>query len=1007
MADKQDTVYNTNKLSKFFAFSAIALLFAVIWAVIEDYDRDWKSYNRQNHKITAAIGERKLREAEAAMDKSQLDGIEKQIADLTQKDQELERQLDKKIEKRSAAYYRANQDFQFKKAALDAMLFEFEHAVKELNPKAPHIKEEYRELEQTVRALKIKADEAEAAKNRAVNDDVDFLSQRKKLKDQLEKLTQDRTRLTKTIQQNETNLLNIVRNAPVVDFMAPSVKITQVVTPHLKDDYFFNKVPRVDRCMTCHATIDKAGFEDYPQPFKSHPKLKLMVSEDSPHPMSKMACTVCHAGAGQSADFTLAGHTPKNIQQEEEWEHKHHYHLSRHLGTPMIPTAMTEGKCIQCHAKQMDLGPDAPTFNAGMKIIAQAGCNGCHKFGTSSPLEQLIKEKPVAPALTKIGAKVSEDWIKKWLWDPTSFRPSTMMPRYWKLHNNSDPVSLARGAVEIDAITHYLLKKSTAYEPMKLASNAAADIERGKKIVGSVGCLGCHAVADFPRENPKDASALGFKDPRVPMFGPELNQMGSKVSKEWLVSWLANPKHYWEKANMPSLKLSPTEATDVAEYLLSKRNAVFEGIKAPTPNDKLREEVITKYFEVSMTPADAKTKLASMSLDDRKMYLGEKLISHYGCYGCHAIVGFENAPKIGPELTLEGSKDLSKFTFENVEGVRHTRVGWITAKIRTPRIWDVGKNRDFEGKTRMPQFRFDHEQASAVAAIVVGHENKNVDDEAMFKVDGRWEQIIRGQALIQQKNCVGCHAIQQKGAEILAHFADDPTMGPPNLNTEGSKAQTDWLYRFLMNPSVMIRPWISVRMPQYHMDDQQAVDFTKFFAAVDKAAYPYDLKAPSLSAENRVAAEAIIKQHACLSCHAVRGAGEDVSAAAPHFENIKGRLRAPWVSTWLHDPGAIMPGTRMPTLWPLTDDNDPKSARVGVPGILGDDAERQINAVRDYLFQYGGAANLPLLREDSNFMSPSGGRTEPSSSGMNSGKEAPAKGARASAAPKKSKKKKS
>lgn len=962
MADKQDTVYNTRKLSKFFAFASLALLFAVVWAVIEDYDRDWKRYTRQMHKIQAAIGERKLRQVNKAMDNSKLEGLQKQIAELEKKDQEMEAQLTKKVDARAAIYYKANQDYQFKKAELDALSFELEHAIKELKPKAAHLKQEYAELAATVKALKVKADEAEKNRDRALEDDLDFLSARKKLKDDLSSMTIDRDRLKKQIFQNESNLLNIARNAPVVDFMAPSVKITQVVTPYLKDDYFFNKVPRVDRCMTCHATIDKAGFENYPQPFKSHPKLKLMVSEDSPHPMSKMACTVCHAGAGQSVDFTLAGHTPKDIQQEHEWESKYHYHLSHHIGTPMVPTPMTEGKCLQCHAKQSELGPDAPTFNSGMKLIAQAGCYGCHKF-SGGPFETLSKEKAVGPALTKIASKVSPEWIQKWLWDPQSFRPSTMMPRFWKLHNNSDPASLARGAVEVEAITHFLTKKSLPYEPAKLASSAAADIERGKKIVGSVGCLGCHAVADFPRENPKDVKALGFKDPRVPMFGPELNQMGSKVSKEWLVSWLVNPKHYWEKSNMPSLKLSVNEASDVAAYLLSKRNPVFEALKAPTPNDKLRDEIIAKTFESTMSPTEAQAKLASMSLDDRKMYLGEKMVGHYGCYGCHAIAGFENAPKIGPELSVEGSKDLSKFAFENVEAARHTRAGWIYTKIRTPRIWDVGKNRDFEAKTRMPQFPFSSEQATAVTAVILGHENKNVEDAAIFKVDGRWEQIIRGQSLILQKNCVGCHAIEQKGGEILAHF-EDQTMGPPNLNTEGKKVQTEWLYRFLMNPNVVIRPWLNVRMPQYHFDDAQVIEISKYFAAVDKASYPFDLKAGALTAAERSAAATIVEKHACLSCHAVRKPGEDVSAAAPHFQNIKARLRAPWVSEWLHDPSKIMPGTRMPTLWPLVDDNDPKKGRIAVDGILGDDAEKQISVVRDYLYQYGGPAELPSLRSD-------------------------------------------
>lgn len=489
-------------------------------------------------------------------------------------------------------------------------------------------------------------------------------------------------------------------------------------------------------------------------------------------------------------------------------------------------------------------------------------------------------------------------------------------------------------------------------------------MERGKKLVGSVGCLGCHASADFPRKNPDDPTAFGYKDPRVPMFGPELNQMGSKVTNEWLVSWLINPKHYYEGTAMPSLRLTEQEASDIASYLLSKKNERFDSLEPPQADDKVRDKVVLAYLNVTMPPKEAETKLASMSLDDKKLFVGQKMINHYGCYGCHAITGFENSPKIGAELTYEGGKDVSKFAFENVEIFHKSRADWIFTKIRTPRIWDVGKNRDFEGKTRMPQFNINHDQAELLASVVLGLENKNVDDEAIFKVDGRWEQIIAGQRVIRQKNCIGCHVIEKKNGEILALYPEDITMGPPNLNTEGKKAQSDWLYSYLMNPNVKIRPWLDVRMPQFQLSGDQATTITKYFSAWDQAAYPFvESHFKPLSSSEFRQAEALVSQLACLSCHGVRQPGAaDMATAAPHFKNIKARLRGPWVIEWLHNPQAIMPGTRMPTLWPSTNEDDPHAPLVGAPGTFGDDAEKQIEALRNYLFMYPGEPDLPSPR---------------------------------------------
>ena len=54
----------------------------------------------------------------------------------------------------------------------------------------------------------------------------------------------------------------------------------------------------------------------------------------------------------------------------------------------------------------------------------------------------------------------------------------------------------------------------------------------------------------------------------------------------------------------------------------------------------------------------------------------------------------------------------------------------------------------------------------------------------------------------------------------------------------------------------------------------------------------------------------------------------------------------------------------MPTLWPLMDEEDPKSARIAVPGYFGDDAKKQIEAMRNYLYQYGGEPLVPSPRNN-------------------------------------------
>ena len=71
------------------------------------------------------------------------------------------------------------------------------------------------------------------------------------------------------------------RDAPLLDFMAPTLKVQQVILPNIVDDVNFNRVPKMDRCQTCHLAIDRQGYEEYPQPFRTHPNLDQYIGSAS------------------------------------------------------------------------------------------------------------------------------------------------------------------------------------------------------------------------------------------------------------------------------------------------------------------------------------------------------------------------------------------------------------------------------------------------------------------------------------------------------------------------------------------------------------------------------------------------------------------------------------------------------------------------------------------------------------------------------------------------------
>ena len=91
---------------------------------------------------------------------------------------------------------------------------------------------------------------------------------------------------------------NVFRDLPVVDFLAPSLTINQIIVKDIRDNINFTTVPKVDRCTTCHLAIDKAGYEDAPQPFTTHPHLDRYPTTASPPPTNDFGCPGCPAVGG-------------------------------------------------------------------------------------------------------------------------------------------------------------------------------------------------------------------------------------------------------------------------------------------------------------------------------------------------------------------------------------------------------------------------------------------------------------------------------------------------------------------------------------------------------------------------------------------------------------------------------------------------------------------------------------------------------------------------------------
>jgi mono/diheme cytochrome c family protein len=429
-----------------------------------------------------------------------------------------------------------------------------------------------------------------------------------------------------------------------------------------------------------------------------------------------------------------------------------------------------------------------------------------------------------------------------------------------------------------------------------------------------------------------------------------------------------NPKGYWHDTRMPNLRLSEREAADVTAYLMSLKNEAFAARQRPPADAGVRDTIVREYLLAQNTVAESDRKLAAMSEQDRTLFLGEKTIARYGCFGCHAIAGFEKATPIGTELTEQGSKLVERLDFGFEEGrIPHTLPGWLHEKLMDPRVFDRDKDKKPEELLRMGKFHFGAEEADAIVTAILSFSKEQVPLAAQKQLSADERYAQRGARLVRDLNCRGCHKLGEQGGSIEEVIKDQlersggeafqaSALSPPRLYNEkskigeGSRVHTVWLHQFLKDPSNKIRPWLDVRMPTFELSEEDANTLTRYFAALDGVPYPFEPR-PELAASSIATGRDLFGRWQCVKCHVVAGRlppGQDVANMAPDLANVPRRLRADWLTKWLADPQNILPGTRMPSNFPANPEEN------AFPEVLGGDQQKQIEAVRAYLLTLGG-----------------------------------------------------
>ena len=987
MADNQERHYNILKLNRTFAISSLVFFAVWILVFVYDFQRPWKKYQIEFRKLEIEKIRQDLYTESAALEKNsnynqlveELSAAEKKLTDRQNELDEIVQQL----EILDAELYKNNQLYQFAKADLDVLKYEYEksqfghggseNAGKEYDDLTIHVNKYYLGVQDT--ESKIETVKSQERKIRKYIDEI---------KNSLTTLTRESSLLKRRLTKVDPEAMsfankigNIVRDLPILDFIDPYYEVKQVVVNGLDEDLVYMGMPKVDRCMTCHVGIDKAGFEDAPQPYKTHPKLDFMVGPSSAHPLSEFGCTSCHGGRGRGTKFYTTAHSPNDQETAHRWEKELGWEPMHYWGNPMLPKRYTEAGCYKCHSGNMPL-KEAETLSLGLSVFEKAGCYACHQVDrwNDSP-------KP-GPSLYHLASKTNKDWTYNWILEPRSFRHNTWMPHFFKKGNNSAPEDLKQTEQEVLAITEYLFSTATPYKTADV--DYAGDQEKGRVLVNSLGCMGCHQIQPDPdpEYNPS-VDAIRTEQ------GPNLIGLGSKVNRQWLLGWLKNPYSYHPDTKMPNLRLSDQEAADIAAYLLADKNKMFDQLAVPTVNESIVDQISADFLSQLLRQDQVDQRLEDMEISEKLNYAGEKLIGNYGCYSCHNIAGFEDKKPIGTSLNIEGSKLISKldFAFWHDE-IPHTKWDWFYNKIDKPETFDLIPNDEDNyavkqlpslDKSRMPHYGLTDKEIDALVTLIMGLVKDEIPESKLPEKTPAYLAVSKGERFIHTNNCLGCHKIDGEGGAIWTATAawleevagsensEDisqvQSFSPPLLNTEGRKVQPDWLLDWFQNVS-MIRPHLQVRMPSYDFTHQEWNGVIDYFQSKDGLALNYENPHSFSQVSNSyIAGQKIQEEGACINCHfyGPMKPRQDALTWAPNLVLTKERLRPEWLIEWFNNPQSVMPGTKMPAPYIPVDEpiNDVEEYWGPEVAAFVGDTTAMLNSLVDWMWGLEGVEDVSAI----------------------------------------------
>ncbi len=402
------------------------------------------------------------------------------------------------------------------------------------------------------------------------------------------------------------------------------------------------------------------------------------------------------------------------------------------------------------HEQQLSIDAEKQALaDRGAVLADNMGCFRCHAApkGWSETLSSQLSPPERLPGPRLGVGRYQRGWLQRWLVNPSATSPDgARMPALLDDDGLSAPI-----------IAAWLGGESS--EP-KEDAQAAGDLEQGNQIFQVSGCAACHAPPGVEAGiNPALVSRV-----------PALTALKRKWHPAALIDFLLHPLESRPHGRMPDFNLSPTQARDLAAYLLS----LTGGPTIPDPGGPSLAAIAIEWKRFRKdAPPDART-LETVALTE---------MAKRRCFNCHDV----NAAS---QLEIERPA-----TGDAIVKLNHMLIT-PDGPAAVPPLADLSAEHARQGCLAMegqaPRFSIDPEDRRALIALV-----------SQLSTAGSKSTMERTRIDLVELNCLRCHTNEGVGGKVLAALSGDDEAArfsqPPMLTAVGARLRmnrlSDWLTR--------------------------------------------------------------------------------------------------------------------------------------------------------------------------------------------------------------------